>query len=93
MQFATAAFVAGLVLGSLVGYWLATHIHSVAASAATAVARATTVPSGVVASLNEAVPGLGIAAQNTAAAVQAPAVAAVEAAAAAAPQPTASAQS
>jgi hypothetical protein len=87
MQLVTAAFVAGFILGGLIGYWLATHIHSVAASAVSAVTRATTVPAGVVGTLNSAVPGLGTAAQSAAATVQAPAVAAVNAAAAAAPQP------
>ena len=86
------AFLAGLIGGGVLfgfaGYWLATHIHAVAASAASAVSRATTVPSGDVAALNNAVAGLGTAAQNLAAAAQTPALAAVTAAAAALPATT-----
>jgi hypothetical protein len=84
-----SAFLAGLIgggaLAGFAGYWLATHIHAVAASAASAVTRATTVSSGDVAALNAAVSGLGNAAQSLAAAAQSPAVAAVTAAAAALP--------
>lgn len=50
-----AAFVGGGVLG----YWLATHIHVVAAKAAEAARRAVSVPAGDVAKLNATVAGLG----------------------------------
>lgn len=52
------------VVGVVLGYWLASHIHTVAANAAAAVTRATTVPSGDVAALNSAVKGLGDALNN-----------------------------
>jgi hypothetical protein len=62
------------IAGAVLGYWLATHIHSVANAAA----RATTVPSGTVDALNSAVKGLGDAAQTLAAAAQKPVVAAID---------------
>ena len=75
-------FLAGLIFGGIVfgfaGYWLASHIHSVAANIAMAATRATTIPTGVVASLNSSVPGAGTALQSAANSVGA---AAVEAAA------------
>ena len=77
-----AIFVAGVVLG----YWLASHIHSVAAQAASAVTRASTISSGDVATLNGLVKGLGDATQNLANATGAQANAVVAKAAAATPQ-------
>lgn len=74
------------ITGGVLGYWLASHIHSVADKAASAVTRATTVSSGDVATLNNVVKGLGDAAQNLANAAGAQANAAVSKAAAATPQ-------
>ena len=68
-----AGFVGGGALFGFAGYWLASHIHAVAASAASAVTRATTLPGADVAALNAAVSGLGDAAQKLAGAAQAPA--------------------
>jgi hypothetical protein len=55
IAFVFGAFGAGVV----VGYLLATHIHSVAAGAVSAAQRAVTVPSGDIAKLNATVSGLG----------------------------------
>lgn len=74
------------IVGGVLGYWLASHIHSVAAQAASAVTRASTVSSGDVATLNNVVKGLGDAAQNLANAAGAQANAVVAKAAAATPQ-------
>ena len=70
----------GAVFGAAGGYLLATHIHSVAAAATSAVTRATTIPAGDVAALNSKVDGLGNTLAIIAGAVQRPAVAAVAAA-------------
>ena len=82
-------FLAGLIFGGIVfgfaGYWLASHIHSVAANIAMAATRATTIPAGVVASLNSSVPGSGTALQSAANSVGAAAVEAAAKAATAAP--------
>jgi ABC-type lipoprotein release transport system permease subunit len=86
MELALIFLLIGIVAGAVLGYWLATHIHSVAATATSAVTRATTIPSGDVAALNAKIDGLGNALQGIAASAQAPAVAAVTAAANAAPQ-------
>lgn len=59
MEAVAISVVIGAVGGGILGYWLASHIHSVAASAASAVTRATTIPSGDVAALNTAISGLG----------------------------------
>ena len=80
MNMVIIGFVAGGVVFAPLGYWLATHIHAVAAQAVSAVTRATTVPQGDVDKLNAAVSGLGEAAQKLAQAAQAPAVNAVQAA-------------
>ena len=77
-----AAFVSGGVLG----YWLATHIHTVAAKATEAAQRAVTVPSGDVAKLNAAVAGLGDQVQKASADLKSHVSAAVNSAAAALPQ-------
>lgn len=84
MELALIFLLIGAVLGAAGGYMLATYIHSVAAAAGSAVARATTIPSGDVAALNAKVDGLGNTLQTIAAVVQTPAVAAVAAAEAAA---------
>jgi hypothetical protein len=55
--------------------------HAVAAAVTSAVTRATTIPSGEVATFNAKIDGLGNAFQGIAASAQAPAVAAVTAAA------------
>jgi len=80
MEFALICLLIGAVGGAAGGYMLATHIHSVAAAASSAVVRATTIPSGDVAALNAKVDGLGNTLQTIATAVQTPAVAAVAAA-------------
>jgi len=84
MELASIFLLIGAALGAVGGYMLATHIHSVAAAASSAVARATTIPSGDIAALNAKVDGLGNTLQTVASAVQAPAVAAVASAEAAA---------
>jgi uncharacterized protein (UPF0333 family) len=54
------ALILALVVAALVGgYLLATHIHSVAAAAANAAARAVMVPGADIAALNAKVAGLG----------------------------------
>ena len=82
-------FLAGLIFGGTVfgfaGYWVASHIHSVAANVAMAATRATTIPAGVVASLNSSAPGAGTALQSAANSVGAAAVDAAAKVAAAAP--------
>jgi hypothetical protein len=77
MELASISLLIGLMLGATGGYLLATHIHSVAAAANTAVARATTIPAGDVNALNAKVDGLGNTLSSIATAVQTPAVAAV----------------
>ena len=74
------------VVGAVIGYWLASHIHSVAEKAASAVTRATTISNSDVAMLNGLVKGLGDATQNLANATGAQANAIVAKAAAATPQ-------
>ena len=57
-----AVLIAGLIgalLGAVGGYILATHIHSVAAAATTAVTRATMLPGADIAKLNSLIPALG----------------------------------
>lgn len=81
MELALIFLLIGAVLGAAGGYMLATHIHSVAAAASSAVARATTIPSGDVSALNAKIDGLGNTLQTIAGAVQTPAVAAAETAA------------
>ena len=79
----------GLVVfvgGAVLGYWLASHIHTVAANAALAVTRATTIPSSDVAALNHAVNGLGTAVSNMTATVGSKVNAEVAKGAAATPQ-------
>jgi len=80
MELTFIVLLIGLIAGAVGGYLLATHIHSVAAAASSAVARATTIPSGDVAALNAKVDGLGNTLQMIANAAQTPAVAAVAAA-------------
>jgi hypothetical protein len=77
MELALISLLIGAVLGAAGGYLLATHIHSVAVAASSAVVRATTIPAGDVAALNAKVDGLGNTLQTIASAVQTPAVAAV----------------
>lgn len=48
MELALIFLLIGAVLGGAGGYMLATHIHSVAAAATSAAARAVTLPAGVV---------------------------------------------
>jgi len=50
-------FVALALIGG--GYYLATHNHQLAVATATAITRATTIPSGDVAALNAKIDGLG----------------------------------
>jgi hypothetical protein len=89
MELALICLLIGAALGGAGGYMLATHIHSVAAAATSAITRATTIPSGDVAALNTKIDGLGNALQGIAVSAQAPAVAAVTAAANAAPKASA----
>ncbi|HEY5380437.1 MAG TPA: hypothetical protein VIJ78_13010 [Pseudolabrys sp.] len=77
MELASILLLIGLALGATGGYLLATHIHSVAAAATSAVTRATTIPAGDVNALNAKADGLGNALASIATAVQTPAVAAV----------------
>lgn len=86
MELALICLLIGAALGAAGGYVLATHIHSVAAAATTALARATTIPAGDVAALNAKVDGLGNTLQTIASAVRTPALSAVSAATDAAAQ-------
>jgi ABC-type lipoprotein release transport system permease subunit len=89
MELALICLLIGAVIGTVLGYWLSTHIYSVAAAATSAVTRATTISGGDVAALNAKIDGMGNALQAVAAKVQAPAIAAVDAAANAAPKASA----
>jgi ABC-type lipoprotein release transport system permease subunit len=80
MELALIFLLIGGVLGAAGGYLLATHIHSIAAAASSAVARATTIPPGDVSALNAKVDRLGNRLQTIAGAVRTPTVAAVAAA-------------
>ena len=60
----------GAVPGGILGYWLSTHIHSVASAAS----RATTLPAGDVAALNAKIDGLGTALQTAMSAVAKPVI-------------------
>jgi hypothetical protein len=80
MELASIVLLIGVVLGATGGYLLATHIHSVAAAATSAIARATTIPAGDVNALNAKIDGLGNTLQAIATAAKTPAVAAVAAA-------------
>ena len=86
MELALICLLIGVVLGATAGYMLATHVHSVAAAASSAIVRAMTIPAEDVAVLNAKVDGLGNTLQTIAGAVQTPALDSVKAAAAALPQ-------
>lgn len=84
MQLLLLGLLIGVAVGAAAGFMLRAHMHTVAADAASAVTRASTVSSGDVAALNAKLDGLGTAVQGVAAAVQKPANAAVDVTAAAA---------
>ena len=68
-EFLIIVVIAGLLLALVGGYYLATHQHQLATQTAQVIVRATTIPSGDVATLNAKVDGLGSTLQNVATAV------------------------
>jgi hypothetical protein len=81
------SFIIGVLIGAGIGWIVRSHVHTIVTDTTSAIARATTVPSGIVTAANNAMPGAGTTLQNAAGAVQAPVVAAVNAAGAAVDQP------